>query len=230
MLQHTPKPDLNTLKMEAGSSSETSRHTYPIGCKNPKDGHLGTPAMVTWYLYSFCTILSLSEVNKISLKVVHRQIVNTLHKNRTLCEGGTWNITLRQEGVLAENGSESLFQVFLSDCSSDCSVCAPLNIPVQCAPRSVFIPLLILACAQTISIYFSWLPLHKKFTVFYETSNLVTWKWNKISTYLCLSCFSAIVYPEPECIPYINLLKTKHNLLYIRNRSVPRSEHFPSLL
>ena len=26
---------------------------------------------------------------------------------------------------------------------------------------------------------------------------------------------------------YFNLLKTKHNLLYIRNQSVPRSKHFP---
>jgi len=28
----------------------------------------------------------------------------------------------------------------------------------------------------------------------------------------------------------INLLKTKHNLLYIRNQFVPRCKHFPPLL
>jgi hypothetical protein len=28
----------------------------------------------------------------------------------------------------------------------------------------------------------------------------------------------------------INLLKTKHNLLYIRNQSVPRCKHFPPRL
>jgi len=28
----------------------------------------------------------------------------------------------------------------------------------------------------------------------------------------------------------INLLKTKRNLFYIRNQSVPRSKHFPSRL
>ena len=28
----------------------------------------------------------------------------------------------------------------------------------------------------------------------------------------------------------VNLLKTKRNLLYIRNQSVPRSKHFPSQL
>jgi len=28
----------------------------------------------------------------------------------------------------------------------------------------------------------------------------------------------------------INLLKTKHNLLYVRNQSVPRSKHFPPRL
>ena len=29
---------------------------------------------------------------------------------------------------------------------------------------------------------------------------------------------------------YINLLKMKRNLLYIRNQSVPRSKHFPPRL
>ena len=29
---------------------------------------------------------------------------------------------------------------------------------------------------------------------------------------------------------YFNLLKTKRNLLYIRNQSVPHSKHFPSRL
>jgi len=29
-------------------------------------------------------------------------------------------------------------------------------------------------------------------------------------------------------IPFINLSKAKHNLLYIRNQSVPRCKHFPS--
>ena len=29
---------------------------------------------------------------------------------------------------------------------------------------------------------------------------------------------------------YVNLLKTKRNLLYIRNQSVPRSKHFPPRL
>jgi len=29
---------------------------------------------------------------------------------------------------------------------------------------------------------------------------------------------------------YVNLLKTKRNLLYIRNQSVPRCKHFPPRL
>jgi 4-aminobutyrate aminotransferase and related aminotransferases len=32
------------------------------------------------------------------------------------------------------------------------------------------------------------------------------------------------------CCTDINPLKTKHNLLYIRNQSVPRSKHFPPRL
>ena len=32
------------------------------------------------------------------------------------------------------------------------------------------------------------------------------------------------------CYYYINLLKTKRNLIYIRNQSVPRSKHFPPRL
>jgi len=31
-------------------------------------------------------------------------------------------------------------------------------------------------------------------------------------------------------ICYVNLLKTKRNLIYIRNQSVPRCKHFPPWL
>jgi hypothetical protein len=50
-----------------------------------------------------------------------------------------------------------------------------------CTPAcpSVWIPLLTLSCVQTISIYFCWFPLHKKFTLFYETSNLIPCNSNK---------------------------------------------------
>jgi hypothetical protein len=37
--------------------------------------------------------------------------------------------------------------------------------------------------------------------------------------------------PVPEELAFMhNLLKTKHNLLYIRNQSVPRCKHFPPRL
>jgi len=34
----------------------------------------------------------------------------------------------------------------------------------------------------------------------------------------------------PSLLRNINLLKTKHNVLYIRNQSVPRCKHFPPWL
>jgi hypothetical protein len=77
MLQHTPEPHSNSLEMEAGGSSETSKHIL-LGASIQKTPILGTPAMITYYVYSFCSNLSLSEINKISLEVVYRQIFNTL--------------------------------------------------------------------------------------------------------------------------------------------------------
>jgi len=33
-----------------------------------------------------------------------------------------------------------------------------------------------------------------------------------------------------NALPYLNILKTKRNLLYISNQSVPRCKHFPPRL
>ena len=58
----------------------------------------------------------------------------------------------------------------------------------------------------------------------YNCSEFFTYWMARISLNDAISCCGG---SEDQ---YLNLLKTKRNLLYIRNQSVPRSKHFPPRL
>ena len=63
-----------------------------------------------------------------------------------------------------------------------------------------------------------------------QSGDEVRTEWQLINSFAYLK-YLGKAHTQHNCIQKeINLLKTKPNLLYIRNQSVPRSKHFPPRL